>query len=237
MAEASRHDAWQAGDRYEAYMGRWSRQIAPRFLDWLGAAGRPRLAGRGLRDRRALRRDSGAVQPEEPAGDRSFGRLRCDGQRRRCRIARASSNGRRPGAGRASASKDAIVSGLVLNFVPDRPKALAEMKRVARAGGDGRRSMSGITPAAAWSSCAPSGTAAAALDPPRGAERGQAVSGLHARRPDCLAKGAGLRAWSARRSRCRPCSAISRTTGTRSRWARGRRRATARASLPRRGSA
>jgi len=35
MAESSRHDAWQAGDRYEAYMGRWSRQVAPRFLDWL----------------------------------------------------------------------------------------------------------------------------------------------------------------------------------------------------------
>ena len=35
MTEASRHDAWQAGDRYEAYMGRWSRQVAPRFLDWL----------------------------------------------------------------------------------------------------------------------------------------------------------------------------------------------------------
>ena len=37
MAKSSRHDAWQAGDRYEAYMGRWSRQLAPRFLDWLGA--------------------------------------------------------------------------------------------------------------------------------------------------------------------------------------------------------
>ena len=37
MAESSRHDAWQAGDRYEAYMGRWSRQLAPHFLDWLGA--------------------------------------------------------------------------------------------------------------------------------------------------------------------------------------------------------
>lgn len=34
MAGASRHDAWQAGAHYEAYMGRWSRQIAPRFLDW-----------------------------------------------------------------------------------------------------------------------------------------------------------------------------------------------------------
>lgn len=37
MGDASRYDTWQAGDHYEAYMGRWSRQIAPRFLDWLGA--------------------------------------------------------------------------------------------------------------------------------------------------------------------------------------------------------
>ena len=38
MAETSRHDAWQAGASYDAYMGRWSRQIAPLFLDWLAAA-------------------------------------------------------------------------------------------------------------------------------------------------------------------------------------------------------
>ena len=37
MAETTRHDSWQAGDSYEAYIGRWSRQIAPLFLDWLGA--------------------------------------------------------------------------------------------------------------------------------------------------------------------------------------------------------
>ena len=37
MAQATRHDAWQAGDSYDLYMGRWSRQIAPPFLDWLGA--------------------------------------------------------------------------------------------------------------------------------------------------------------------------------------------------------
>ena len=35
MSEASRHDAWQAGDSYEFYMGRWSRRIAPLFLDLL----------------------------------------------------------------------------------------------------------------------------------------------------------------------------------------------------------
>ncbi|MGF1624444.1 MAG: hypothetical protein ACFCVH_06135 [Alphaproteobacteria bacterium] len=35
MSQASRHDAWQAGDSYDHYLGRWSRQTAPRFLDWL----------------------------------------------------------------------------------------------------------------------------------------------------------------------------------------------------------
>ena len=34
-----------------------------------------------------------------------------------------------------TASRDAVVSALTLNFVPDRAKALAEMKRVARPGG------------------------------------------------------------------------------------------------------
>lgn len=34
-----------------------------------------------------------------------------------------------------SGSCDVVVSGLVLNFIPDREKALAEMKRVARVGG------------------------------------------------------------------------------------------------------
>ena len=38
MLEKSRHDAWQAGDSYDLYMGRWSRQIAPRFLEWLDAS-------------------------------------------------------------------------------------------------------------------------------------------------------------------------------------------------------
>ena len=33
-----------------------------------------------------------------------------------------------------TASRDAVVSALMLNFVPDKLKALMEMKRVARAG-------------------------------------------------------------------------------------------------------
>ncbi len=35
MAETARHDAWQAGNSYDSHIGRWSRLIAPRFLDWV----------------------------------------------------------------------------------------------------------------------------------------------------------------------------------------------------------
>jgi len=32
LAQTARHDAWQAGDSYDQYMGRWSRQVAPEEL-------------------------------------------------------------------------------------------------------------------------------------------------------------------------------------------------------------
>ena len=30
-----RKDVWAAGDRYEPYVGRWSRLVARAFLEWL----------------------------------------------------------------------------------------------------------------------------------------------------------------------------------------------------------
>src|SRR6478672_2669132 len=37
-------DSWQSGDPYERYVGRWSRQVAPRFLSCLALPpGRPWL--------------------------------------------------------------------------------------------------------------------------------------------------------------------------------------------------
>jgi ubiquinone/menaquinone biosynthesis C-methylase UbiE len=37
MAEAPMK--FEDSDAYERFMGRWSRAVAPRFLDWLGAPG------------------------------------------------------------------------------------------------------------------------------------------------------------------------------------------------------
>jgi ubiquinone/menaquinone biosynthesis C-methylase UbiE len=135
MAEASRHDAWQAGDRYEVYMGRWSRLIAPRFLDWLGAAGGLDWldvgCGTGALSATVLARCNPrsliAIDPSE--GFVATARAAAADARAEFRVGDAQALTLETG------SRDIAVSGLVLNFVPDRGKALGEMKRVVRADG------------------------------------------------------------------------------------------------------
>ncbi|SFU21700.1 class I SAM-dependent methyltransferase [Mesorhizobium sp. YR577] len=134
MSQASRHDAWQAGDSYDLYMGRWSRQIAPRFLDWLDPA--DKLAwldvgcGTGALSAAILDRCNPAslisVDPSE--GFLTTARAKVADKRMEFRVGDAQALAVDTG------SRDMIVSGLVLNFVPDREKALGEMKRVARSG-------------------------------------------------------------------------------------------------------
>jgi ubiquinone/menaquinone biosynthesis C-methylase UbiE len=135
MAEASRHDAWQAGDRYEAYMGRWSRKVAPRFLDWLGLPeGLDWLevgCGTGALSAAILQRCNPksliSIDPSE--GFVATARATLPDQRAEFRVGDAQA------LAVETASRDVVASALVLNFVPDQPKALAEMKRVVRPGG------------------------------------------------------------------------------------------------------
>jgi SAM-dependent methyltransferase len=132
MAETSRHDAWQAGDNYDQYMGRWSREIAPRFLDWLGLAS-------GL-DWLEVGCGTGALSGAVVAQSAPRSLTAIDPSEGFVKAARSNVPDSRVtfGVGDAqalpvdSASKDVVVSGLVLNFVPDKERALAEMLRVAR---------------------------------------------------------------------------------------------------------
>lgn len=135
MAETSRHDAWQAGDRYEAYMGRWSRQIAPRFLDFVGAR-------EGL-DWLEIGCGTGALSAAILAGSNPRSLIAVDQSEGFVATARGSISDNRAtfqvgdaqGLPVEAASCDIIASALTLNFVPDKDKALREMKRVARSGG------------------------------------------------------------------------------------------------------
>jgi len=128
-------EVWAAGDAYEPYIGRWSRLVAREFLAWLGpAAGGSWLdvgCGTGALAATVLTTaDPAALVGLDPsAGFLANARARLDDRRARFVVADAR---RLPLAG---ARFDAVVSGLVLNFVPDPAAAVAEMARVARPGG------------------------------------------------------------------------------------------------------
>lgn len=134
MSQASRHDAWQAGESYDLYMGRWSRQITPRFLDWLDPADNLDWlevgCGTGALSAAILARCSPrsliSIDPSE--GFLARARATVTDGRVAFQVGDAQALATETG------SRDMIVSALVLNFVPDKQKALAEMKRVARAG-------------------------------------------------------------------------------------------------------
>jgi SAM-dependent methyltransferase len=124
---------WASGDLYEPYVGRWSRLVADRFVAWL----RPGAGARWLDVGCGTGALTGTVlAAADPASvlavDRSRGYL--DYARRRVAGAGfgVADGGSLPVRDR---SVDRVVSGLVLNFLPDPARAVAEMSRVCRPGG------------------------------------------------------------------------------------------------------
>jgi SAM-dependent methyltransferase len=128
-------DRWAGGDDYERYVGRWSRAVAPRFIDWLAVAAGSRWVdvgcGTGALTATILASAApAAVLAIDPSADFvAHARSTIANEGARFEVASA---GAIPAE---SGEADAVVAALVLNFVPDVDVALAEMRRVARAGG------------------------------------------------------------------------------------------------------
>ncbi len=134
MGQRHVSDTWERGSPYERHVGRWSRRVAPLFLSWLDIeAGRRWLdvgCGTGALCAAIVDRCS----PSSVAGvEPSEGFLETAKENLAGRVALHQGNATAIPLGVASV--DAVVSGLVLNFVPDQPAALLEMARVTRKGG------------------------------------------------------------------------------------------------------
>jgi ubiquinone/menaquinone biosynthesis C-methylase UbiE len=135
MSSTAKHDAWNAGQSYERYMGRWSREIAARYLDWLEAPENADWADIGsgtgaltqtILDRTSPRSVSG-IEPSE--GFVAHARETIRDGRTNFTVGDAQK------LPLPADSVDVSASGLVLNFVPDKTAALKEMQRITRPGG------------------------------------------------------------------------------------------------------
>lgn len=128
-------DPWTSGEAYESYIGRWSRAVAPRFLEWLDVPpGRAWLdVGCGTGALAAaildLAEPARAVGLDPSEGYLTHARMRLTDPRITFRIGDALAV---PAEG---GEFDAVVSGLALNFVPDPAAALSEFRRVLVPGG------------------------------------------------------------------------------------------------------
>lgn len=121
---------WGSDDAYEKYMGRWSRRIAPLFLDWLAVPAHASwidigCGTGGLSSAVLAECRPGSVVGIDPSDAfLKAARARVTDSRFRCRQGSAEALPFENG------EFSAAVSGLVLNFVADKNKAVAEMKRV-----------------------------------------------------------------------------------------------------------
>jgi SAM-dependent methyltransferase len=128
-------DSWASGESYEAYVGRWSEQVAARFVAWLVVAPGREWLDAGCGTGALTRTIVATCEPQRVvAVDRSAAFLQ---------FARASTDDDRVSFQPADvqalpfgdAAFDAAVSGLVLNFVSEPERMVREMVRVVRPGG------------------------------------------------------------------------------------------------------
>jgi SAM-dependent methyltransferase len=128
-------DRWQGARAYESYIGRWSRPVAAGFIEWLDApAGRSWLdvgCGTGA----LIAAIASDASPACVVGiDQSADFVDLAAQA----LADARAVflvGDATALPLARGQIDMVVSGLVLNFLPDPAAAVAELRRVARPGG------------------------------------------------------------------------------------------------------
>lgn len=131
----SQQGLWVGGDAYEQYMGRWSRRIAPLFLEWLAVpVQRDWLdvgCGTGVLSAAIIEHcaPSRIVGVDPSAAFIGFASERVRDPRFSCRL----------GTGESVPCKDGefavAVAGLVLNFVSNPQQTLVHMKRCVEPGG------------------------------------------------------------------------------------------------------
>lgn len=128
-------DVWSDGAGYETYVGRWSRDVARAFLEWLavppGSAWLDCGCGTGALSQTILatRAPRLVVGCDRSAGYVAYARERIADERATFVVATL------PDPPAIAGGFDVVVAGLVLNFLPDPAEGVAAMAARVRPGG------------------------------------------------------------------------------------------------------
>lgn len=135
MALETPEDVWAIGEDLELYVGRWSRLVAVEFLGWIAVPpNRSRLdigTGTGAVSETILHRcaPESLLGVDSSQGYVAYANSRITDKRADFRTGDAT------GLSFSDGGFDAAVSGLVINFLPDMERAVAEFRRVVKTGG------------------------------------------------------------------------------------------------------
>jgi SAM-dependent methyltransferase len=128
-------EVWENAESLERYVGRWSRLVAREFVAWLQVPPGSRWLDVGCGSGALTETVLAETEPESIEGvDTSeafvaYAASRVTDPRASVAVADAQA------LDRPDAACDAVVSSLVLNFLPDPARGAAEMRRVVRPGG------------------------------------------------------------------------------------------------------
>jgi len=133
---ASGVDRWDSGDAYEPYVGRWSRLVAREFVKWLTVPPGSRWLDVGCGTGALTQTVLEHAAPSEVVGtDPSAAYIALAGARMDDDPRAHFEIGDAQALQVAAETFDVVVSGLVVNFVPQPELAVAEVARVTRSGG------------------------------------------------------------------------------------------------------
>jgi ubiquinone/menaquinone biosynthesis C-methylase UbiE len=126
---------FEDGEAYQRFMGRWTRAVGTIFLDWVappeGARWLDVGCGTGVFTELVLdtRAPSAVIAVDPAAAQIEHAHRQPVAQRAEFKVADAQN------LAFPDKAFDIVASALVINFIPDRARAIAEMRRVVRDGG------------------------------------------------------------------------------------------------------
>src|SRR5690606_28047654 len=128
-------ETWASGASYEPYVGRWSRLVAQEFLGWLAVSSGSRWldvgCGTGALTQSVLQQMNAAQVKGIDRADEFVGFAQAHVQDKRAHFEVGDAQALPVETG----VYDAVVCGLVLNFVPQPDRMVEEMARAAKPGG------------------------------------------------------------------------------------------------------